>query len=103
MYLTIYQTADCDIRNEICFLTVRNVSAADINLLISEVYRATLPWVAAECVNEWEHSKMDGEMSMINCDQSAYQSSHKKWSGYCCGRKDHDNSRFKLLANGISK
>lgn len=65
---------------------------------------ATLPWVAAECVNEWELPKMDGEMSMMNCDQAI---SHHTRNDLVTAvdkniREDH-NSRFKLLKNGISK
>ncbi|GFS54198.1 HTH_48 domain-containing protein [Trichonephila clavipes] len=58
MFKTIDQPADCEIRSVIRFLTAKNVSAAEINRQISDVYGQNA--MSNSKVHKWVRAFKDG-------------------------------------------
>ncbi|GFV00446.1 histone-lysine N-methyltransferase SETMAR [Trichonephila clavipes] len=58
MFKTIDQTADCEIRSVIRFLTAKNVSAAEIHRQISDVYGPNV--MSSSKVRKWVRAFKDG-------------------------------------------
>ncbi|GFT14403.1 HTH_48 domain-containing protein [Trichonephila clavipes] len=58
MFKTIDQSADCEIRSVIRFLTAKNVSAAEIHRQISDVYGPNA--MSSSKVRKWVRAFKDG-------------------------------------------